>query len=68
LSPAASFRRRTKNALKARGIAAVFSPKDYDLNAIMREIVGRDQIVFRTGQRQRESQSQCPRIGGCRLN
>jgi (2R)-ethylmalonyl-CoA mutase len=26
-------------ALKAAGIAAVFSPKDYDLNAIMREIV-----------------------------
>ena len=25
--------------LKAAGIAAVFSPKDYDLNAIMREIV-----------------------------
>jgi (2R)-ethylmalonyl-CoA mutase len=25
--------------LKANGIAAVFSPKDYDLNAIMREIV-----------------------------
>ena len=27
-------------ALKASGIAAVFSPKDFDLNAIMREIVG----------------------------
>jgi len=27
-------------ALKAAGIAAVFSPKDYDLNQIMREIVG----------------------------
>ncbi|HEY1632796.1 MAG TPA: protein meaA [Rhizomicrobium sp.] len=27
-------------ALKDAGIAAVFSPKDYDLNAIMREIVG----------------------------
>jgi (2R)-ethylmalonyl-CoA mutase len=27
-------------ALKAAGIAAVFSPKDYDLNAIMLEIVG----------------------------
>ncbi|HEX3810519.1 MAG TPA: methylmalonyl-CoA mutase family protein [Rhizomicrobium sp.] len=26
-------------ALKAAGIAAVFSPKDYDLNAIMRQIV-----------------------------
>jgi ethylmalonyl-CoA mutase len=26
-------------ALKAAGVAAVFSPKDYDLNAIMREIV-----------------------------
>ena len=25
--------------LKANGVAAVFSPKDYDLNAIMREIV-----------------------------
>jgi (2R)-ethylmalonyl-CoA mutase len=27
-------------ALKAGGIAAIFSPKDYDLNQIMREIVG----------------------------
>ncbi len=27
-------------ALKAAGVSAVFSPKDYDLNAIMREIVG----------------------------
>jgi ethylmalonyl-CoA mutase len=27
-------------ALKAAGIAAVFSPKDYDLNAILRKIVG----------------------------
>jgi ethylmalonyl-CoA mutase len=27
-------------ALKSAGVAAVFSPKDYDLNAIMREIVG----------------------------
>jgi (2R)-ethylmalonyl-CoA mutase len=26
-------------ALKAAGISAVFSPKDYDLNAIMHEIV-----------------------------
>jgi (2R)-ethylmalonyl-CoA mutase len=26
--------------LKAAGVAAVFSPKDFDLNAIMREIVG----------------------------
>jgi (2R)-ethylmalonyl-CoA mutase len=26
-------------ALKAAGVAAVFSPKDYDLNAIMLEIV-----------------------------
>jgi (2R)-ethylmalonyl-CoA mutase len=26
-------------ALKAAGVAAVFSPKDYDLNAIMHEIV-----------------------------
>ncbi|HWD48786.1 MAG TPA: cobalamin-dependent protein, partial [Rhizomicrobium sp.] len=26
-------------ALKSAGIAAVFSPKDYDLNAIMHEIV-----------------------------
>jgi ethylmalonyl-CoA mutase len=25
--------------LKAAGVAAVFSPKDYDLNAIMRDIV-----------------------------
>jgi len=25
--------------LKASGVSAVFSPKDYDLNAIMREIV-----------------------------
>ena len=25
--------------LRATGVAAVFSPKDYDLNAIMREIV-----------------------------
>jgi len=28
-----------ESALKAAGIAAVFSPKDYDLNAIMHEIV-----------------------------
>ena len=28
-----------RSALKAAGVAAVFSPKDYDLNAIMREIV-----------------------------
>ncbi|MGH6871644.1 MAG: methylmalonyl-CoA mutase family protein [Rhizomicrobium sp.] len=27
-------------ALKAAGVTAVFSPKDYDLNAILREIVG----------------------------
>ena len=27
-------------ALKSAGIAAIFSPKDYDLNAIMRGIVG----------------------------
>jgi (2R)-ethylmalonyl-CoA mutase len=27
-------------ALRSAGISAVFSPKDYDLNAIMREIVG----------------------------
>jgi (2R)-ethylmalonyl-CoA mutase len=27
-------------ALRARGIAKVFTPKDYDLNGIMREIVG----------------------------
>ncbi len=27
-------------ALKAKGVAAVFTPKDYDLNAIMRAIVG----------------------------
>ena len=27
-------------ALKAKGVAAVFTPKDYDLNSIMREIVG----------------------------
>ncbi|HXL98665.1 MAG TPA: cobalamin-dependent protein, partial [Rhizomicrobium sp.] len=27
-------------ALKAAGVAAVFSPKDYDLNQIMRELVG----------------------------
>ena len=26
--------------LKAAGIAAVFSPKDYDLNAIMRTLIG----------------------------
>jgi (2R)-ethylmalonyl-CoA mutase len=26
--------------LKAAGVAAVFSPKDYDLNAVMREIIG----------------------------
>ena len=26
--------------LKAAGIAAVFSPKNYDLNAIMRDIIG----------------------------
>jgi ethylmalonyl-CoA mutase len=25
--------------LKAAGVAAVFSPKDYDLNAVMREII-----------------------------
>ena len=27
-------------ALKAAGIAAVFSPKDYDLNEIMHEVIG----------------------------
>jgi (2R)-ethylmalonyl-CoA mutase len=27
------------DALKAKGVAAVFTPKDYDLNAIMRAIV-----------------------------
>src|ERR1043166_4945511 len=31
-------------ALKSAGIAAVFSPKDYDLNAILRKIVGLVQV------------------------
>ena len=40
--PAASSRQDDVNVLKQLGVAAVYTPKDFDLNRIMSDLVGAD--------------------------
>ena len=37
---AASFRPRTRETLQQAGVAAVYTPKDFELNRIMKDVVG----------------------------